>query len=365
MGGFFLGLPQSVKENPTNTSNNRTHLIMQFSPSLPAAFFEPVTLHTLSHRGGKYNVETPDLYIINHEFHYRGAKAAFGPNRPPFYLLHEECFKGACQIFTEIYQHEPDLFAYFNDPDKTWNAFLVTSSRLYLGNEFVSEFDSFGVLPSQKDFRYFPVIGGFNSYNQGINPGFYYLIAPPFEQGKGSFLTLANFRFLRDEDKQRFLTDNRPEALRQTIRQISKEFVKAEYEFRSLLDRMAEGTITRDDLIPVILDLYDKNRNTESVANDTRLQGSLRYLAQAVEDFFPTRRQHLFAWTALIQFIIRNNEVNLNEGLRLDEVEELFSRKRAYTKFIRLFVKFLNDLPRYERYLQDQRKDWDAIRTLI
>lgn len=340
---------------------------MQFDTDLPANFFENVELFTLSHRGGKYNVDTKSLYIISHTFDYRGSKAAFGEDEPPFYLRHEESFEGACQLFSQLFDHEPDLFAWFENKEKTWNAFLVTSRRLYLSGDD----DQTAYLAQENRFRsyfnYFPVIGSINSYGQGENPGFYYLVATPFRQGTGSFLTLANFRFQRESDKLPFITFDpykRQKALSQTITQVSQAFDKAEREFNALLDQMANGYIARELFMPVVLDLYDKNRNAESVANDSRLQRFIHYLAQSTNDFLPIH-QAVLPWTDLIQFIIRNNEVDLDRGLRVDEVEELFSRKWAYAKFIELFKKFLKDTAAYERYIKKQFDDWQAIRNLI
>lgn len=343
-----------------------------FISTPPANFFEPISYHSLAHRAGKFNVDSTQFYVFNHDDQFRGFKSAYSQGYPPFFLYHREVFDGACQIFKNLFGHEPDLLRFFSNEQKTWNAFLVTSQQVAKFDYEITE-DLFGEKQlrqslDKKDrqpFRHFPLIGGFNDYAYEQNPAFFYLIATPFRQTTASFLTVDNFRFLQDLDKRPFTEPgiNRAALLQSTCQRVTVSFRKERDKFEKLLTEMASNRIKTDYFAPVVLDLYNRNRNTESVRNDDTLRASLRYLYQQADNF--SYGQSSLLWSDFIHFIIRHNEFNLDQDWLLKRIEELFAEKRSYKKFNDLFTKFLGDNARYNRYVIDQLTDWDRVRQIL
>lgn len=343
-----------------------------FTNTPPPNFFEPISYHPLAHRAGKFNVDSTQFYVFNHEDQFRGFKSAYSEGSPPFFLFHQEVLDGACQIFRNLFGHEPDLLRFFANEQKTWNAFLVTSQQVAkFDYELTDELFSEPALrqgfnkEDRQPFRHFPLIGGFNDYAYGGNPAFFYLIATPFRQTTASFLTVDNFRFLQDLDKHPFTQPraNRVTLLQSTCRRVTDSFRKERDKFDKLLTEMADYQIDKDYFAPVVLDLYNRNRNVESVRNDDTLRASLRYLYQQADDF--SYGQSTLPWSDFIHFIIRYNEFNLDQDWLLKRIEELFAEKRSYKKFNDLFAKFSVDNTRYTRYTADQLSDWRRVSSIL
>lgn len=334
--------------------------------SLPKDFFEPITFHPLDHRAGRFNVSTKEYYIFNHEDGYRGIKKAFDEKSEPFFLRHEEAFKGACHIFREQFGHEPDLVQWYHDENKTWNAFLVTSQTMK--QKAMNKEATLFPTEARDEFRTFPLIGAFNGYSINDHPAFFLIVSTPFEEERGSFLTLDAFRFQSHDDRKLFVGQSpadRKKHLAALSKRIAGGFNLAKNHFDDLIERMRQRTIIKEFFAPVVLDLYNMNRNLESVRNDEELRGRIRKLfTQSENSLF--RFRNAVPWTEFIHFIIRYNDYSIGtHSLPLSQVEELFSVKRSYQKFERLFDVFFHDDRRFVQYVDDQMGDWEKVKGLV
>lgn len=335
---------------------------------LPKDFFENVTFYPLDHRAGKYNISTDDYFIFGFEDRFRGVKRAFNEDKLPFYLSHQETFNTTKQIFYELSGFEPDLLTEFHDKDKTWNAFIVTHSSFVKYTQKTkanSSYPLFDYVDAAEDepFINFPLIGGFNNYSLDKNPAFFYLIGTPFQPDSGSLLTLDNFRFTKVEDKRPFVVDNRKAALDQLVKSIAVRFKGARANFDKLLVKMTTQQILKEEFAPVVLDLYNRNRNPQSIRNDDGLRHRVKRLY--INAANSVKKLELVPWTEFIRFIIRYNQFYFYEEILLESVEELFSRKDSYQKFETLFNRFLTDRPSYERYVNGQVIDWERIKENV
>ena len=309
--------------------NQFINSFMQPIDDLNYGFFEDVTLHPLRNIADLSIITSDDYFVFGHGHKFKGIKKVYENEKLPFYLLHEETFDIAKRVFKNLFGHEPDQVKVYHNDEKTWNAFIVGSKALTKdeGTQYTNSPFTFEEAGS---FTHFPLIGGINNYDLDRNPAFFYLIATPFKKAQGSLLTLDNFRFHREDDKKIFFSQSREHALSDTIISISRQFEEAAARFDTLLKSIAHHSIPSEAFAPVVLDLYDRNRNPESIRNDERLRSRVKRLFNDAK--INHRRYPETSWTEFIHFITRYNQFDLNRGLPLESVEELFSKKEAYRK---------------------------------
>lgn len=152
---------------------------------------------------------------------------------------------------------------------------------------------------------------------------------------------------------------------------IAKKFAESQDDFNELMAKMSAESIDREYFAPVVLDIYDRNRNLESIRNDSDLRNRVKILFRDAEEFVEGKSNDFYReitpleWTEFIYFILRYNHFDFEHEPRLEKVEELFSKKDAYRKFVKLFKNFLNNKNAYHRYVANQVDDWERIREYI
>lgn len=336
---------------------------------LPASFFEKIVLHPLDNKAGKFNVQSDKHFVFSMEHNFRGIKKALKRQEHPFFFTHEESFNTACAIFKELYKKDPTSVYYFHHADKTWNGFVVTHEDL-----IEETYGSYQLRFPIYESKYNPLIGAFNGYGMDENPAFFMLISSPFDAKKSSFLTIDNFRFLNDDDKlslykakdkvkpNTFNFDKK--SLKSFIVRTAAQFKNEEDKFNNILKKYQKINLDKTYFMPIILDLYNQNRNSESVKNDPKLLKSILGLKNAAEQ--QMRYSKTLNWGSLISFIVRFNEFSLESGIfPKTDIESLFSKKKAYTKFLEIFKKFLDNQSRFENYANNQLADWLKIESVI
>lgn len=202
------------------------------------------------------------------------------------------------------------------------------------------------------------------------------LISSPFDANDSSFLTIDNFRFLYDVDKiSLFKVKEKDEEkndiyhfnknnLESFIKRTAQQFKNEEEIFYNILQNYQKINLDKTYFMPIILDLYNQNRNSESVKNDPKLLKSILGLKNATEQ--QMRYSKTLNWGSLISFIVRFNEFSLESGIfPKTDIESLFSKKKAYTKFLEIFKKFLDNQSRFENYANNQLADWLKIESII
>lgn len=331
---------------------------------LPLGFFEKIELHPLDNKAGRFNVQSNKHFIFSMEHNFRGIKKALKTKDYPFFFTHQESFETACAIFKELYKKDPTTVYYFHNTDKTWNGFVVSNDDL---NENSYLFPS-------AEAKYNPLIGAFNGYGMDENPAFFMLISSPFDSNNSSFLTIDNFRFLYDVDKISLFKVKEKENphiynfekgnIESFVKRTAVQFKYEEEIFNKILERYQKINLDEIFFMPIILDLYNQNRNLESIKNDPKLLISILNLKNAAEN--QMIYSNTLNWGSLISFIVRFNEFSLQSGIfPKTEIEKLFAKKQAYIKFLEVFRKFVDNQSRFENYAKNQLADWLKIEHLI
>lgn len=283
----------------------------------------------------------------------------------PFYFTHEETFKIACDIYNKLYKKKPTNIHYFHDEEKTWNAFIVSNDLT--NEEYVFNLFDEPTIKIHEN-SYYPLIGALNGYGMDENPAFFMMISSPFDTSKTSFLSLDSFRFLKEEDKSYYYKSKGvivEEKMQQFVERRALQFKNEENNFKILLKDYQKITLDREYFMPIILDLYNQNRNVESVKNDSKLLKSISDLRNAAEAHLRPFDKNV-NWATFISFIVRYNSFDLKSGIfPKHEIESLFSKKKAYTKFIEMFGKFKVDKKSFNSYANNQVSDWEKVKKVI
>lgn len=314
-------------------------------------------------RAGRFNVQSGKHYIFSIEDEFKGIKKSLIEGDLPFYFTHEETFNTACMIYEKMYKKMPTSLYYFHNEEKTWNAFILLDD-LKDHEHFYHFFDK-SITPKNS---YYQLIGAFNGYGMDENPAFFLLISSPFETSRTSFLTLDSFRFLKDDDKlscYKFKGNISPAKIIGFVEKRALQFEFEEKKFKELLEKYQKINLDRKYFMPIILDLYNLNRNSESVKNDNKLSKAILDLKDAAN--FPLQVfYNNLNWTTFISFIVRYNSFKLNSGIfPKHEIESLFAKKKAYTKFTDMFSKFEVDQKGFKTYANHQLSDWEKVEKII
>lgn len=202
------------------------------------------------------------------------------------------------------------------------------------------------------------------------------LISSPFDKEKRrtSYLTIDSFRFLSSVEKEcvyKEKASSKPTTYRfksgrygEFVEKVISQFVREEKSFNKLLEIYQVIPLEEKYFMPIILDLYNKNRNTESVKNDDKLIRSILTLKLAAEEQLAYSNK--LTWASFIGFIVRYNEFELVSGVfPKADIESLFSKKKAYTKMLEIFGKCLHNSVRFNNYAENQLADWLKIEALV
>lgn len=82
-------------------------MISIFTRSLAPYFFETVSLYPLDHLTDAYRVKTEKYFVFDCANNFRGFKATHPGEQLPYFLHHEEVFRGACQVFENLFNYPP------------------------------------------------------------------------------------------------------------------------------------------------------------------------------------------------------------------------------------------------------------------
>jgi hypothetical protein len=331
---------------------------------LPTDFFEKIELSTLTCMTDKHVIKSKDYYIFSSDNNFRGIKKSSSEGGIPFFLTHKELFDSACLIYEKMYKSSPEYLYYFHDEAKMWNAFIVSGYDFDTINAYKDGFFENNMPIQVGDTNGFPAIGASNSYEMDENPAFFYVVTSPVDN-RNTFLTIDNFRFRRAVDREVLLKAKKNNSFTQWMESFAHDkaetFLAAETKFKKLLKDLSVKEVEPQFFAPIVLDLYNKNRNIQSVKNDVELSRDIYKLYNNANGFVDKGRYYNgINWTIFVSFILRYTNFDLANGTSFpkEKIEELFSTKDSYQKFRDIFSKFINDSERFDQYAKNQLEDW-------
>ncbi|GAB3838661.1 hypothetical protein GCM10028821_40580 [Hymenobacter jeollabukensis] len=115
-------------------------------------------------------------------------------------------------------------------------------------------------------------------------------------------------------------------------------------------------------LVPVLLDLYDTNRNVSSIALDATLRNRVKRRVRAAQQFFATQGSDL---GALVRYLMHEDAFDPAHFTR-QAAEEVLSQRDAYRNLCRrLSILLVNDQKALDRHLLSQKQDYEDIERVL
>ena len=282
-------------------------------------------------------------------------------------LNHYQAYQLGYSLFEEVFCPGADRVCFLSE-DQSWMASLIgeDSNEGMCFDEYQQDLfpptkcirrDEWANELHQHGFR--PSLGVVNGFDHNDNLAFYLLVEPiDHETSSIPVLTLASFKFSEQQQHEIALQPpNRREAHALALLQEKAQpvFSEALNEFLALYRQLSQWTLDQQSLTAISLDLYNKNRNTASIAVDPQLASELRRFIFAANEHY----QNQTRMSSIVDFIMRYNEFDFNAAhFYRTKIEQLFVRKRSYQKMARVLTQNDPSSSGFERYLGEQLRSY-------
>jgi hypothetical protein len=145
---------------------------------------------------------------------------------------------------------------------------------------------------------------------------------------------------------------------RQLVPEIASSFRQELQDFANHYYLLSRTYVPAEALMPVMLDLYNTNRNVRSIALDAGLRSSIRRRVHAARGFFAQQQNDL---ASLVRFLMYEDAF---DPARFDRraAEEVLTQRDAYRNLRkRLSHRTLEHSKRLGDYLESQVVDYEAL----
>lgn len=145
---------------------------------------------------------------------------------------------------------------------------------------------------------------------------------------------------------------------RAALPELAKGFRKELYEFANHYYQLRQKRVDPAALMPVMLDLYNTNRNVSSIRLDASLRSHVKRRVRAARSFFAAQENDL---ASLVRFLMYEDAF---DPARFDRkaAEDVLSQRDAYRNLKnRLSSKTLENTQRLKAHLDSQVNDYEAL----
>lgn len=145
---------------------------------------------------------------------------------------------------------------------------------------------------------------------------------------------------------------------RKALPEMAQMFRGALREFAKLYYHLRRTTVEHDVLVPVVLDLYNTNRNLSTMNEDTDLRKHVKRRVAAAQGFLVAQAPNL---AALVRFFMYEDAFDPTAFNR-QVAERVLSERNVYKRLrSRLNKDMVSSKPRLELYLKGQQLAWQDI----
>jgi len=148
------------------------------------------------------------------------------------------------------------------------------------------------------------------------------------------------------------------EEARKALPELAQKFRAALREFAKLYYHLRLTKVKRDILVPVMLDLYDTNRNLSTINEDTALRQRVNRRVDAVRGFLRAQPPNL---ASLVRFFMYEDAFDPAAFTR-QAAEHVLSERDVYRRLrTRLNQDVVSSPRRLRLYLDGQQLSWEDI----
>jgi len=262
-----------------------------------------------------------------------------------FHIHFESLVNQSKQLFEFLFNQSAEIHDYFKTKDDNWAAFLFSKNK-YGVEDFVKDhqartYELAKLQDKTLNLKIFShldlLLGASYGYTTSDTINLFLLLKTNNSKPENlSFLTLTRFSITRNREFA-LLSENINEN---RYIEYFENFIKDDFlddlgEFIKYYQYFSDITLERENFVPIVLDLYNSNRNSESIKKDKRLKTKINSIIDNSKAFIKHKENLTLA--SFIDYIIEKNEFKLEEiGYDRSKIEELFVRKNAYNKALRV-----------------------------
>lgn len=299
----------------------------------------------------------PERYKVLHEnTRFLGIKEIEKETQKAFFVEHSHAYKCARVLAESISSNINQDRSYKNDLNNKAFIFLGsgnnTETRQLPKDSLFGDFDKH-LIEQLRRYGFSPAIAVQNGYDYLDRTTFYLLAELAISESVFGYLTIAKYKFgnntiydalknpLKKEDY--CILDIKENGVPFFLKELRKFFET----YESLYNIQANS----EQLIAVALDIFNKNRNLESLKSDVNLADEMRKFISSARAYFD-RKENL---AHLINFIARLHYIDFSlSQITPSLLHDVLTEKKAYSNLPRIFLGKNQDPNERANYLAEQ-----------
>ncbi len=292
-------------------------------------------------------------------------------DKEEFVINHMNAYLLAESLYNSIYQSGIAHICYLSE-SKNWMASIIGEPKYKTNGHFaelpsdvfITDRPKSTILKDLFTFGFKPAIGVVNGFDYNDDLGFYLLLEPSTASTKDDMhlMTLDAFKFspldLQALVKISDIDEQLEKARNILLGKAVNKFQETLEAFIQVYEKLSCWQTQADHLTAICLDVFNKNRNIESVKADTQLSKELSTFINKAETYFRNANQ----MSDLVQFIIRYHDVDFSaKNLDRNKVEQIFVKKKSYGKIVRVLGEMKPTQKSYHDYLESQLSSYRQV----
>ena len=275
-------------------------------------------------------VMSPYYMVLYNEENILGIKPKEEEDTKVFFLENGEVFEAGKSLSEKISKNIIHT-ASFTNYRQNRSFFIYENKEAEVIEEGLFEPRNKKVLEKLRKYGFQPTIIAENGFDYNDKVMFYLLVALPtnYDSMTGNgFLTISKFRYQYYFNNEKSFIEDIKENCVLKFEQGLEDFIKSYEE----LDKIQ---FSNEEQIAISLDIYNRNRNIQTLKSDGRHLNETKKFIKRAETFYSRSESRA---SEIIKFIISTHPINFEEEhIRIIDFKEILTEKRAYANSKRLF----------------------------
>lgn len=323
-------------------------------------------------------IVTAEKYVSIHQPEKKelfGIKPLGDDRKEAFYMKHEEALNGLRLLHHSLFPWPISERCYATDNKNLAFVFFGKGSEGQSQGNLFDEESKLSFLPANKeettldvrfDWHYFtsngftPALAVENGFDYNDRAVFYLLVEIADNIGRSGYITIDKYRIQSKtvEEVERFPLKKVELVMNELERKAAPIFFDRLKAFIHKYEALRKIQTNKEEVIAVALDVFNKNRNVESILSDTDLEKELTRFIENARSYFNKNS----GMQDIVNFIIRYNMLNFYEPeLAEHAIREVLVEKKAFGNLNRLIEgKNINPVE-LRNYVEEQVRVLRAI----
>jgi len=288
---------------------------------------------------------TPDNYIVLHrQQQFLGIKPKEKEEQDVFFIEHNlayQCGKVLAESlsptlvhnmsFSNDLKNQAFIFIGENDFDTRQDSFLPAHE---LEEKNIFDIYDRATLQQLKRYGFKPTIAIENGYDYNDRVMFYLLVGLPLSARRNGYLTISKYKFQKQTIKN-ILAGGAKELVIDDVKKHSVGKFRSDLKaFVNRYKQLNQIHLDPKSLTAITLDVFNKNRNLETLKSDGNLLRDIQLFTEKAMSFFKGSTQA----SEILNFIIRYHYLDLDHSTVSEHnIRDVLIEKKAYARLKRIY----------------------------